>query len=156
MALSQNQKLTLGIAVLSFVISAAVSGLGIWLQHKDLSKDRAARCNDDVAQFQSDLSVAVDSLLKSAGDLKLGLKTVEAGQLDDLLINYRRNIRLFEKKQKSRSCSSQKADQFNGLTTEIDSVRNNIASGSDFGLNKLIDLSKALAQDDSLSPDCCQ
>lgn len=152
MALSHNQMITFGIASLSLVISV----VGTCLQHSDLSKDRTARCNDEVAQFQSDLSVTTDSLLKSAGDFKLGVKTLEAGQLDDVLINFRRSLRLFEKKQRSHSCSSNKTSQFTILTREIDSVRDSVSTESDFKLNKLIELGKTLAQDDALPSDCCE
>jgi hypothetical protein len=155
MALSQNQNLTLWVAFLSIVISGAVSGIGIFIQHNDLSKDRTSRCRENIDQFQSDLSVVNDSLLKSAGDVRLGIKTREANKLNDILVSYRRSIRLLEKKLRGNSCSSNKGTRFRGLTSEIDSVRTQVFSQNEFKLNKLIDLGKRLAQDESLSIDCC-
>lgn len=155
MGLSKNQKLTLRVAFLSIVISGAVSGVGIFIQHQDLSKDRASRCNEDTSQFQSELSKTNDLVLKGAGDIKLGLKSQEADNISDVLLNYRRDVRLFDKKMRKHSCSPEKLGKINSLASEIELARNGVINESDFKLNKLLELSKLLAQDDSLASDCC-
>ena len=131
MALSQNQKLTLWVAFLSILICGAVSGVGIFIQHRDLSKDRASRCNEDISQFQSVLSQTNDSILKGAGDIKLGFKTQEADKVSDVLINYRRDVRLFDKKLRNHTCSLGTLEKINSLSSEIESTRKDVINGSD-------------------------
>src|SRR4051812_5806007 len=118
MSLSTNQKITLSIAGFTVVLSFIFSSFSLyfsWDQKTQSTTDRISRCNDMVAQFQSDLSTKSDGILKEATNIRLGSEQSKI-QIDDLLIEYRRFVRLFEKKQ---TCSSPSSDAIQKLTSNM-------------------------------------
>lgn len=147
MSLSSNQKLTIGIACLGLIISSG-SAIFSYFQFQSQSYDQKLRCNDTLAQLQSDISTKNDALLSVAMIVKLDSKHTNE-QLDNVLMDYRRILNLFDKK---RICSEIVGKK---IIKEIDEVRESVINHNDFKLNVLIEAGKTLAQDQNIYSKCC-